>query len=76
MRRTPQHALLLVSILAVALGVLACSAGASAYRKGREAAQRGERDAAVVFYTRAVNEDPSNIEYRLGLERALLDAGA
>ncbi|TDI44411.1 MAG: hypothetical protein E2P02_09700 [Acidobacteria bacterium] len=76
MRRTPQQALLLVSILAVALSILACTAGASAHRKGREAAQRGDRDAAVVFYTRAVNEDPSNIEYRLGLERALADAGA
>ena len=76
MRRTPQHALLLVSITAIALGVLACNAGSSAHRKGRDAAQRGDRDAAVVFYTRAVNEDPSNIEYRLGLERALVDAGA
>ena len=49
---------------------------AALIRKGRDAAQRGDRDAAVVFYTRAVNEDPSNIEYRLGLERALVDAGA
>ena len=76
MRRTPQHALLLVSIMAMTLGVLACNAGRSAYRKGRDAAQRGDRDATVIFYTRAVNEDPSNIEYRLGLERALVDAGA
>ncbi len=76
MRRTPQHALLLVSIMAVTLGVLACSAGGGAFRRGRDAGQKGEWDAAVVYYTRAVNEDPSNIEYRLGLERALIESSA
>ncbi len=76
MRRTPQHARLLLSIMAVALGVFACTPGGGAFRKGRDAGQKGEWDAAVVFYTRAVNEDPSNIEYRLGLERALIEASA
>ena len=29
-----------------------------------------------MHYTRAVNEDPENIEYRLGLERALIESAA
>ena len=58
------------------LASLACSVAAGAYRKGTTAAQQGNWDAAVVHYTRAVNEKPDNIEYRMALERALIEAGA
>ena len=75
-RRTPQLALLLLLSLLIGLGFFSCSAGSSAHSKARSAAQQGDWDAAVVHYTRAVNEDPNNIEYRLGLERALIEAGA
>ncbi|HXV64674.1 MAG TPA: hypothetical protein VEK15_28510, partial [Vicinamibacteria bacterium] len=44
------------------------------YRKGRSSAQLRDWDAAVVHYTRAVNEDPDNIEYRIALEHALVQA--
>jgi len=60
----------------VGLSLFACSAGSGAYRRGTSAAQQGNWDAAVVHYTRAVNEKPDNIEYRMALERALIEAGA
>lgn len=53
-----------------------CSAAGGAFRKGGAAAQQGNWDAAVVHYTRAVNEKPDNIEYRMALERALIESGA
>jgi general secretion pathway protein D len=70
-----------LKLLALAAGLagatsLACSAASGAFRKGATAGQRGEWDAAVVHYTRAVNEAPDNIEYRMALERALVEAGA
>jgi general secretion pathway protein D len=60
----------------LALASLACSAASGAYRRGTTAAQQGNWDAAVVHYTRAVNEKPDNIEYRMALERALIEASA
>ncbi len=75
-RRTPQLVLLLLLSLLTGLGLLSCAAGSSAHKKARAAAQQGEWDVAVVHYTRAVNEDHENIEYRLGLERALVEAAA
>jgi general secretion pathway protein D len=68
----------LLALLALALGIgpLGCTAGSSAFGRGKSAAQRGEWDAAVVHYTRAVNENPENIEYRMALERSLVEAGA
>ncbi len=73
-RRTPQLALLLLLSLLTGLGLVSCSAGSSAHKKARTTSQQGEWDVAVVHYTRAVNEDPENIEYRLGLERALIES--
>ena len=75
-RRTPQLVVLLLLSFFTGLGFFSCSAGSDAHKKARSAAQQGEWDVAVVHYTRAVNEDPGNIEYRLGLERALIEAGA
>jgi general secretion pathway protein D len=68
------HAALLGSL--VALGSSGCTAGSGAAGRGKTAAQEENWDAAVVHYTRAVNENPENIEYRMALERALLEAGA
>jgi general secretion pathway protein D len=75
---TPLQRLALVGFAAALAGVswFGCSAAAGAYGKGTTASQRGEWDAAVVYYTRAVNEKPDNIEYRMALERALVEAGA
>ena len=73
--------LALVVIIGLAAGLVGlsffgCTAASSAYRRGGSAAQQGNWDAAVVHYTRAVNEKPDNIEYRMALERALIEAGA
>ncbi len=68
--------MLLLSSAALAVGLVACSAGSSAFKKGSSAAQQGDWDVAVVHYTRAVNDDPMNVEYRLGLERALIESAA
>ncbi|MFQ5790641.1 MAG: hypothetical protein ACE5JI_09225, partial [Acidobacteriota bacterium] len=62
-------------ILIVAAGLAACAAR-SAYKRGSREAQEGNWDAAVVHYTRAVREEPDNIEYRIALQRALIQAGA
>jgi general secretion pathway protein D len=62
--------------LLAGLALSGCSAAGGAFRKGHAAAQQGNWDAAVVHYTRAVNDKPDNIEYRMALERALIEAGA
>ena len=77
MRRSLTHLILVILLISIALsGFLACSASAGAYKRGRSAGQRGDWDSAVVHYTRAVAEDPENIQYRLALERALQEAAA
>ena len=70
--------LALTALLAFAAGlfVLSCSAGTAAYRKGESAERLGNWDAALVHYTRAVNENPENIEYRLALERIVVETAA
>jgi type II secretory pathway component GspD/PulD (secretin) len=62
----------------VALALLAalvggCAAGRS-YRKGFNAGQVGDWDAAVEYYKRAVQSDPDKAEYRIALERAMQNA--
>ncbi|HEY7820387.1 MAG TPA: STN domain-containing protein, partial [Vicinamibacteria bacterium] len=76
MRSSLRSLSLLLLLLSSGFSVAGCSAGASAYRRGATSAQQGEWDAAVVHYTRAANEDPDKIEYRMALERALIEASA
>ena len=61
--------------IAVAVAVLlaGCAAG-QAFRQGASAARAGDWDAAVEYYRRALQEDPGRVEYRIALERAMLDA--
>jgi general secretion pathway protein D len=74
--RLPNHSLFLVLLFAGGLGFVACSASSSAYKKGNAAGQQGNWDAALVHYTRAVTEAPQNIEYRIALERALIESSS
>ena len=77
MRRTKTRlAWLVVLSLGIGCSIFSCSAGSGAYKKATSAAKQGEWDIAVVHYTRAINEDPDNIEYRLGLERAVIASSA
>ena len=45
-----------------------------AYKKGFDAAQRRDWDAAVSHYRQAVQDDPDKPEYRIALERAMVEA--
>lgn len=51
----------------------ACSS-TGPYAAGRKAARAGQWDVAVDFYQRAVAEAPDDVEYRIALERARLEA--
>ena len=69
MRRLTKVAALL---LAVAL-LTGCAAG-RAFRRGESRARVGDWDAAVTYYRTAVQENPDRAEYRIALERAMLNA--
>ena len=63
---------LLVLIVAAAL-VAGCAAG-RAYGRGERAARAGDWDAAVEFYRQAIQRQPDRPEYRIALERAMINA--
>ena len=65
-------------VVFVILGTLAalgsaCTAG-RAYRQGQEFARAGDWDAAVTYFTKAVQEDPDNAAFKISLERAMQSA--
>ena len=55
-------------------GVLAGCATGNTFQRGEEAGFAGDWDAAVEYHQRALQEDPGNAVYRIGLERAMLNA--
>jgi hypothetical protein len=63
----------LIALALVAATLTGCAA-AAAYKKGFEAGQRRDWDAAVSYYRQAVQEDPDRPEYRIALERAMIEA--
>jgi general secretion pathway protein D len=69
MRRLTKVAALL---LAIAL-LTGCAAG-RAFRRGESRARVGDWDAAVTYYRTAVQANPDRAEYRIALERAMLNA--
>ncbi|NOT45981.1 MAG: hypothetical protein HOP14_15375, partial [Acidobacteria bacterium] len=69
----PRAAVIAV-VLAVATLVAACGGG-RAYGHGDKASRNGDWDAAVAFYRRAVQESPNRADYRIALERAMINAG-
>ena len=68
MRRT------VASALMIALAVLAasCATGRS-YARGDAAGKAGDWEAAVGFYRLAVQDDPDRPDYKIALERAMLE---
>ena len=56
------------------LGALSGCAAGRAYSLGENESRAGNWDEAVVFYTRAVQADPDNPQYKIALERAMLNA--
>jgi type II secretory pathway component GspD/PulD (secretin) len=59
-------------VLAIAL-LTGCAAG-RAFRRGEDRARVGDWDSAVTYYRTAVQADPDKAEYRIALERAMLNA--
>ena len=60
-------------VLACAIAASGCAAG-RAFRSGEAAARGGNWDAAVEYYRLAVQDAPDRPEYRIALERAMLNA--
>lgn len=60
-------------VVLVAFLLAGCAAG-HAFRQGEEAVRLGDWEAAVVYFTKAVQENPDSPEYKIHLERAKLEA--
>jgi general secretion pathway protein D len=60
-------------ILVLTLVVAGCGAGRS-FGRGESAARSGDWDAAVEYYRRAVQEAPDRSDYKIALERAMINA--
>lgn len=63
-----------VAALFLALALLAGCAAGRAFRRGEDRARVGDWDAAVTYYRTAVQANPDRPEYRIALERAMLNA--
>src|SRR5688572_6389287 len=60
-------------VLLVAALAAGCGAGRT-YGKAEKAARAGDWDTAVEYYRRAVSDEPDRSEYRIALERAMINA--
>jgi general secretion pathway protein D len=63
-----------VSALVLAIALLGGCAAGKAFGRGEDAREVGDWDSAVPYYRTAVQADPERAEYRIGLERAMLNA--
>lgn len=63
----------LITLVLLAALVSGCAAG-RAFRRGQEAVRAGDWDAAVTYFSRAVQENPGKAEYKISLERAMQSA--
>ena len=64
-----------VLLVLIALSLLAAGCGASrSYGRAENAARAGDWDAAVEYYRRAVQQSPERTDYKIALERAMINA--
>jgi general secretion pathway protein D len=63
----------LIALVVIALFVAGCAAG-RAYGRGESAARAGDWDRAVDEFRQAVQRDPDRADYKIALERAMLNA--
>jgi general secretion pathway protein D len=63
-----------VSALLLALALITGCAAGRAFRRGEDRARVGDWDAAVTYYRQAMQANPGRAEYRIALERAMLNA--
>ena len=61
-------------MIVIAALVAGCASGRGAYGRGERASRIGDWDAAVEYYRTAVQEQPNRAEYRIALERAMINA--
>jgi type II secretory pathway component GspD/PulD (secretin) len=66
--------LIKVSALVLTLGLLGGCAAGKAFSRGEDRARVGDWDAAVTYYREATQADPDKAEYRIALERAMVNA--
>ena len=66
--------LIRASALLCALIVISGCAAGLAFRRGEDRARIGDWDTAVAYYRQAVQADPNKPEFRIALERAMLNA--
>jgi hypothetical protein len=59
-----------LTIFLICAAIVSGCAGGRAYRKGQEVARLGDWDAAVKYFTEAVQDNPNKPEYKIALERA------
>ena len=64
---------LFVVLVALALAAAGCGASRS-FSRGENAARMGDWDAAVEFYRRAVQQAPERTDYKIALERSMINA--
>ena len=67
------HRLQLIVVMALALAAAGCGA-ARTYNRAESAARTGDWDGAVEFYRRAVQQAPDRSDYKIALERAMINA--
>ena len=63
-----------VSALLLSLALLSGCAAGRAYGRGKDRARVGDWDAAVTYYRLATQADPGKADYRIALERAMINA--
>jgi type II secretory pathway component GspD/PulD (secretin) len=63
-----------LAVLIVLTALVAGCAARGAYGRGARAANVGDWDTAVDYYRQAVQEEPNRAEYRIALERAMINA--
>jgi len=64
---------MLILVIALALAASGCGASRS-FGRGENASRIGDWDAAVEHYRRAVQESPDRADYKIALERAMINA--
>ena len=63
----------IAAVLTLALLVAGCATG-RAFARGEEAGQAGDWEAAVGFYRQAIQADPDRPDFKIALERAMVNA--
>ena len=71
--RRERRLALVVGALVLALGAAGCGAS-RAFTRAENAARAGDWDAAVEYYRRAVQQSPDRTDYKIALERAMINA--